>query len=111
MFGGRGDGSLFEKSSAKTFLKFYFRVDCLCPLLLRKLLGKLGRTVGAYWINESYGLSGDKAIDKRDPLVLALKSWIDEEYENGRQTMLSDGEVADKIKELTRNSDFPTILE
>ena len=55
----------------------------------------------AYWMNEHYGLSGDKMIDKRDPLVLALKSWIDEEYENGRQTALSDGELEEKIAELS----------
>ncbi|MBO4979539.1 MAG: 2-isopropylmalate synthase [Clostridia bacterium] len=55
----------------------------------------------AYWMNEHYGLSGDKMIDKRDPLALALKSWIDEEYENGRQTALSDSELEEKIAELS----------
>ncbi len=55
----------------------------------------------AYWMNEHYGFTGDKMIDKRDPLVLALKSWIDEEYENGRQTALSDGELEEKIAELS----------
>ena len=64
----------------------------------------------AYWINESYGLKGDKVIDKRDPLVLALKSWVDAEYENGRQTMISDNEVDEKIQELTKNQGFPTLL-
>ena len=61
----------------------------------------------AYWINEKYGLEGDKAIDKRDPLVLALKSYIDDEYENGRQTMLSDVEIVAKIKEITNNNFYP----
>jgi hypothetical protein len=60
----------------------------------------------AYWINENYGLTGDRAIDKRDPLVLALKSWVDAEYENGRQTMISDVEVDEKIKELTSDAGF-----
>ncbi len=55
----------------------------------------------AYWINEHYELTGDKVIDKRDPVVLAMKSWIDEEYENGRQTMLSDGELEQKLRELS----------
>ncbi|MBO5306181.1 MAG: 2-isopropylmalate synthase, partial [Clostridia bacterium] len=55
----------------------------------------------AYWMNEHYRLSGENAIDKRDPLVLALKSWIDEEYENGRQTALSDSELEEKIAELS----------
>ena len=43
----------------------------------------------------------DKMIDKRDPVVLAMKTWIDEEYENGRQTMLSDGELEQKLRELS----------
>ena len=52
----------------------------------------------AYWINDRYGLEGDKCIDKRDPLVLALKSWIDEEYENGRQNAITDGELEEHIE-------------
>ena len=55
----------------------------------------------AYWINEHYELTGDKMIDKRDPVVLAMKTWIDEEYENGRQTMLSDSELEQKLRELS----------
>ena len=55
----------------------------------------------AYWINEHYELSGERAIDKRDPVVLAMKSFIDEEYENGRQTALSDGELEEKFREFS----------
>ena len=51
----------------------------------------------AYWINDRYGLEGDRCIDKRDPLVLALKSWIDEEYDNGRQNAITDGEMEEHI--------------
>jgi isopropylmalate/homocitrate/citramalate synthase len=64
----------------------------------------------AYWINENYGLSGDKAIDKRDPIVLALKSWVDAEYENGRQTMISDSEVEEKIAELIKDMGIPSLF-
>ena len=42
-----------------------------------------------------------EAIDKKDPLVLALKEWIDKEYEDGRQTTLSTGELEEKIEELS----------
>ena len=52
----------------------------------------------AYWINDRYGLEGDQRIDKRDPLVLALKSWVDEEYENGRQNAITDGEMEEHIE-------------
>ncbi len=53
----------------------------------------------AYWINDYFALEGDKAIDKRDPLVLAIKSWVDDEYENGRQNAITDGELLEKIDE------------
>jgi isopropylmalate/homocitrate/citramalate synthase len=55
----------------------------------------------AYWINENYRLSAAEAVDKRDPLVVALKAWIDEEYEAGRQTSISTGELEEKIEELS----------
>ncbi len=53
----------------------------------------------AYWINQNYKLSGNQAIDKKSPLVLALKAWIDAEYEEGRQTAISSGELEKKIEE------------
>jgi hypothetical protein len=40
-------------------------------------------------------------VDKHDPLVIALKEWIDKEYEDGRQTALSNGELEEKIEELS----------
>ena len=66
------------------------------------LLGKASGLAGiAYWINENYRLSPSEAVDKRDPLVIALKEWIDKEYEGGRQTMLSVGELEEKIEVLS----------
>ena len=66
------------------------------------LLGKASGLAGiAYWINENYRLSANGAIDKKDPLVVALKAWIDEEYEGGRQTTLSNSELEEKIEELS----------
>ena len=40
-------------------------------------------------------------MDKKDPLVVALKQWIDAEYEDGRQTALSTAELETKIEELS----------
>ena len=66
------------------------------------LLGKASGLAGiAYWINENYRLSANEAIDKKDPLVVAIKEWIDAEYEGGRQTTLSNGEIEEKIEELS----------
>ena len=54
----------------------------------------------AYWINQNYRLTGEQQIDKHDPLVLALKGWVDAEYEDGRQTVMSAKELNAKIAEL-----------
>ena len=74
-------------------------------ILNRSATVMLGKTSGlagiAYWINENYRLSAAEAIDKKDPLVVAMKEWIDTEYESGRQTALSNGEIEEKIEELS----------
>ena len=75
-----------------------------------KILGKkpavlIGKTSGlagiAYWINENYRLSPSEQVDKKTPLVVALKEWIDAEYADGRQTTLSNMELEEKIEELS----------
>ena len=39
-------------------------------------------------------------VAKNDPLILQLKAWVDSEYEAGRQTMISSGEIEEKIEAL-----------
>ncbi|MBE7005893.1 MAG: 2-isopropylmalate synthase [Ruminococcaceae bacterium] len=74
-------------------------------LLNRPASVQISKTSGlagiAYWINGNYGLSGAEALSKHDPLVTELKAWIDELYENGRQTVLSNHELEEKIEELS----------
>lgn len=66
------------------------------------MLGKDSGLAGiAYWINEHYGLHGEIQVKKNDELVVKLKSWIDGEYEDGRQTTLSNGELEARIAELS----------
>ena len=68
------------------------------------MLGKSSGLAGiAYWINQNYKLKGENAVDKKSELVVKLKDWIDKEYEDGRQTTLSSGEIEAKVKELTNN--------
>ena len=75
-----------------------------------KLLGRrptvmLGKNSGlagiAYWINENYAIPAAAALDKRHPVVLRLKEWIDAEYADGRQTALSTAEIEEKIEEFS----------
>ena len=55
----------------------------------------------AYWINGNYHLTGERAVDKHDPLVIKLKEWVDAEYETGRVTTLSASEIEAKVKEFS----------
>jgi isopropylmalate/homocitrate/citramalate synthase len=47
----------------------------------------------AHWVNMFYHLTGDRALDKRHPVVEALKAWVDEQYEAGRVTLITDHEL------------------
>ncbi len=59
----------------------------------------------AYWINNNFPKARDKGIkvDKKDLLVISLKEWVDKEYEDGRQTAISNQELEEKIAELAPN--------
>ena len=66
------------------------------------LLGQNSGLAGiAYWINNNYNLSAAEQVDKHDPVVLAMKEWIDEEYSGGRVATLSVSEIEEKIEEFS----------
>ncbi|MBE6778720.1 MAG: 2-isopropylmalate synthase [Ruminococcaceae bacterium] len=66
------------------------------------LISKTSGLAGiAYWINENYGLTGDEQVDKRSELVIRMKEWVDQEYEDGRQTCLTNEELESKITEFS----------
>ena len=71
-------------------------------LLNRPASVEISKTSGlagiAYWINKKYKLNPE--IGKNDPLVVQLKAWVDEEYETGRQTVLSHNELEEQINRL-----------
>lgn len=73
-------------------------------LLNRPATVQISKTSGlagiAYWVNQTYHLEGDKCVDKRSALVIELKKWIDMLYEDGRQTVISNKEMEEKIEEL-----------
>ncbi len=73
-------------------------------LLNRPATVEIGKTSGlagiAYWINTNYHLTGDREVNKNDDLVVALKAWIDQQYEQERQTSISRKEMEEKIQEL-----------
>ena len=71
-------------------------------LLNRPALVEISKTSGlagiAYWINQQYGLTGEKELSKKDPLIVSIKEWIDQQYEEGRQTVISHKEMEELIE-------------
>lgn len=66
--------------------------------LLKRPLGiaitdKSGTAGIAKWLNSHLGLTGDHAIDKKDPGVIRINKDIAEQYEKGRQTSMSNEEL------------------
>jgi len=72
-------------------------------LLNRPATVEVGKASGAagvaYWINQQYRLPEEKKLTKNHPVVIKIKEWIDQEYENGRQTVISHKEMDEKIGE------------
>ncbi len=51
----------------------------------------------AFWLNDYFELEGEDRVDKNDPLILAMKAIVDEEYEEGRNSSFGDEELVDLI--------------
>ncbi len=54
----------------------------------------------AYWVNQNYRQADGAEVKKQDSLVQAMKDWIDQEYEDGRQTMMTDRELEVMVERL-----------
>lgn len=52
----------------------------------------------ALWINNYFGLEGERAIDKRNPAVAKIKEWVDEQHNEGRSTSISNEEMLEAVK-------------
>ncbi|MDO5291668.1 MAG: 2-isopropylmalate synthase [bacterium] len=65
--------------------------------LNRPVLVAVSNTSGlagiAHWINTYFKLREDKKVSKADPLVSKVKVWVDEQYEDGRVTVITDDEL------------------
>ncbi|MBQ2786287.1 MAG: 2-isopropylmalate synthase [Oscillospiraceae bacterium] len=73
-------------------------------LLNRPAVVEISKTSGlagiAYWINQNFRLKGEDEIQKHDPVVEMMKNWIDREYEDGRQTVMTDKELDSMVERL-----------
>ena len=53
----------------------------------------------AHWINTYYRLPDERKVDKNSELVTRVKAWVDEQYSEGRITVITDNELVVKITE------------
>ena len=47
----------------------------------------------AHWINAYFRLTGEHTIDKTDPLIVEMRSRVDDLYAKGRSTVMGDEEL------------------
>jgi isopropylmalate/homocitrate/citramalate synthase len=60
----------------------------------------------AHWLNRFLGFTEYDRIDKKDEKIAIIKSWVDNQYRDGRVTNIGDAELLDAISELA-----PEILQ
>lgn len=69
--------------------------------LNRPVLVSVSNTSGlagiAHWVNTYYKLKEERAFDKNHPLIEKVKEWVDDQYESGRVTVITDDELVEII--------------
>ncbi len=55
----------------------------------------------AYWVNDYRKKFGLPELPKNNPLIQTIYNWVCSEYDAGRITIISDGELEAKYHELT----------
>lgn len=84
--------------------------------LNRPVLCAISNTSGlagiAHFINTYFGLQVEDQLEKGTPIVAELKKWVDEQYEDGRVTVLSDEEIIEQIIRLSEklNVSIPGLM-
>lgn len=53
----------------------------------------------AHWINSYFSLHEEQRIDKGHPVVQTVKEWVDQVYDEGRVTVITDEELLEVIDE------------
>ena len=53
----------------------------------------------AVWLNEKYHLEGDRRVDKHSEVVSYIKRWIDDQYNNGRVSVIGADEIDHLVNE------------
>lgn len=75
-------------------------------LLNRPVMVAVSNTSGlagiAHWINAYFQLKEGRKVDKNCEIVTEVKKWVDEEYESGRVTVITDDELIQCIDSISK---------
>ena len=71
--------------------------------LNRPVLVSVSNTSGlagiAHWMNTYYHIEGERAVDKNSELVHLVKEKVDQQYDDGRVTVMTDAELTEMIND------------
>ena len=74
--------------------------------LNRPVLVSVSNTSGlagiAHWMNTYYHLEGERAVDKNSELVHLVKEKVDQQYDDGRVTVMTDAELTEMINDCSQ---------
>ena len=73
----------------------YLNITNSCPCKCKFCISGLAGI--ALWINTYYRLPDDRKVDKNSKLVTMIKEWVDEQYDEGRVTTITDNELVVQI--------------
>ncbi len=71
-----------------------FDTDKLLNRPIKIAISNTSGTSGiAHWINTHFHLTGEAAVSKNDPVVEIVYNWVNEQYNEGRVTVITDDEL------------------
>lgn len=59
----------------------------------------------AHWINTNFHLKGSAAVNKNDKIVEVVYNWVNEQYNEGRETVITDEELERETLEALKKYD------
>ncbi|MBR0374355.1 MAG: 2-isopropylmalate synthase [Mogibacterium sp.] len=59
----------------------------------------------AVWLNDTYGLEGDRRVSKHSNVVKYIKKWIDDQYANGRMSVIAGEEIKNLVNRFVTEED------
>ena len=72
-----------------------FNTELLLNRPIRIAVSKTSGLAGiAHWINSYFKFKGENEVGKKHPVVIKVKEWVDQQYDEGRVTQISDKELA-----------------